>query len=117
MLRDLCREHGLGRLHQPAFRRRLVAALRDAGDLPAERVARLGRDRLNLLYRHFREPTPTAPKPWPHFTALELRLVREACLQFPFPVRFVRPFKGLLVELFEREWPALGQKLARLSGQ
>ncbi len=34
----------------------------------------------------------------------------------PFPVRFVRPFQGLLAEMLERGRPDLAKKVARMSG-
>ena len=40
----------------------------------------------------------------------------EACVSAPFRVRFVRPFKSVLVELFQEEWPDLARKLTALSG-
>ena len=110
-----CREHHLGGRNQPAFRRLLVESLRGADPELARRVARLGRGKLNLLYWHFRDPVPSV-NPRPNFTAQELRLVSEACIAAPFPVRLVRPFKHLLVELFQEDWPELARKLSSLGG-
>lgn len=115
-LSELSARQALSRRHQSAFRRLLVASLRQADPALAGRIARLSRDKANLLYWHFREHTPAAPAPPTQFTAQELRLVAEACVKAPFPVRFVRPFKDMLIELFEEEWPALARKLAGLSG-
>ena len=111
----LCREHDLGGRHQPAFRRLLVEALRNACPALADRIARLGKAKLGVLYWHFRERTPTI-RTRPQFTTQDLRLIVEACLTAPFRVRLVRPFKHVLIELFQEEWPALARKLARLSG-
>jgi hypothetical protein len=116
-LSELCARQALNRRHQPAFHRLLVASLRRADPALADRIARLSRDKVNLLYWHFRGQTPAAPAPPAQFTSQELRLVAEACVKVPFPVRFVRPFKEMLVELFEEELPALARKLAGLSGQ
>jgi hypothetical protein len=115
-LAELCARQALARRHQPAFHRLLVQALRSADPALADRVARLSRDKLNLLYWHFRGPAPAAPPSPTEFTPQEMRLVAEACAKVPFPVRFVRPFRGMLIELFEEEWPGVARKLARLSG-
>ena len=115
---DHCRRLGLGNRHQPAFRRLLVGSLRGQSHALAARISRLGRGKLNLLYWHFRERTPLVAKCCPYeFTRVEMQLVEEACVMVPFPVRFVRPFKSLLIELFQEEWPDLARKLACLSGQ
>jgi hypothetical protein len=112
---DLCRWQRLGRLHQPAFRRHLADALKDINPDLAKRIARLGRAKLSVLYWHFRERTLVVKSPT-QFTTQDLQLVAEACVTAPFPVRLVRPFKTVLVELFQDDWPGLARKLARLSG-
>lgn len=112
---DLCREHDLDGRHQPAFRRLLIQALRDVSPALADRIARLGKAKLGVLYWHFRERPPT-DHTRPQFTVQDLRLVAEACLTAPFRVRLVRPFKHVLIELFQEEWPALARKLVHLSG-
>ena len=113
---DVCHEHRLDQLSQPAFHRRLMETLRRLAPALADRIARLGRAKRTLLYWHFRTRTPVV-RPRLTFTAQDLRLVAEACLTVPFRVRVVRPFKHVLVELFQEECPALARKLARLSGR
>jgi len=116
-LADLCRHHGLGNQSQPAFKRLLVEALRAPRPALADRVVRLRRRQLDLLYWHFRErTTPPVKGGSDDFTRDELRLIAEACVSAPFRVRFVRPFKAVLVELFQEEWPELAFKLDALSG-
>jgi hypothetical protein len=112
---DLCRELDLCGRHQPAFHRLLVQALRDVSPALATRIARLGRTKVGVLYWHFRE-RPTIIRTPPQFTAQDMRLLAEACHMVPFRVRQVRPFKHVLIELFQEEWPALARKLTRLSG-
>jgi hypothetical protein len=113
---ELCQEHNLGSCNQPVFHRLLVQALRGTCPALATRLSRLGRSKRTILYWHFRTRTP-AVRTRPQFTAHDLRLVAEACQTVPFRVRIVRPFKHVLVELFQDEWPDLAQKLARLSGR
>src|SRR5262249_46600743 len=111
------RRHGLGHRSQPVFKRLLGALLCGPHPELADRVCRLRRGQLDLLYWHFRERTPP---PWvtcPHeFIGDELRLLAAACASGPCSVRFVRPFKGVLIELFQEEWPGLARKLSALSG-
>jgi hypothetical protein len=111
---EMSRRHGLGGRNMPAFKRLLVEALSGVSFNLARRVANLRGRRLELLYFHFR-PRPAAAIRH-DLTAPELRLVEEACVAAPFPVRFVKPFKGLLVEMLERSRPELADKVARMSG-
>ena len=118
-----CREQGLAARSQPAFKRSLVQALADASPALSRRVAGLGGARLNLLYLHFHFATRPAADAPPaadvegRFTPGELQTLAEACGSVPSPVRFVRPFRRVLVELFEEVAPALARKLDRLSGR
>jgi hypothetical protein len=114
---DLCRRHGLGHRSQPVFNRLLGALLCGRHPELADRLCRLRRGQLDLLYWHFRERTSPPWNAYPQeFSGDELRLLAEACAAAPFRVRFVRPFKSVLVELFQEEWPELARKLSALSG-
>jgi hypothetical protein len=113
---DLCRRHDLGRRHQPAFRRLLLAALQETCPALAGRLARLRRGEVDLLYRHFRERPAPAPERY-ELSSEELRTLAAACVTAPFTVRFVRPFRRMLVEVLQEEWPDLALKLAHMSGQ
>jgi hypothetical protein len=104
----------LGGRPRTDFKRLLVEALSDPSPNLTERISRLHGPDLGLLQDHFRERAPPADEP--AFTPEELRLVMEMCASTPFPVRFVRHFKGLLVELLRDAWPELSRKVARLSG-
>jgi len=117
-LTSLCRQHRLGERNLPTFKRLLVAALEAVAPELGRRVAGLRGSRLELLFHHFRDRTPLLPRAEPpEFTPEELVAVAEACQATPFPVRLVRPFKGVLIERFEGEWPDLARKLRWLSGQ
>jgi hypothetical protein len=113
-LRDLHRRHGLDGRNLPSFKRLLVEALRGVSGHLARRITSLRGRRLELLYFHFRTRPPTVVRH--DLNAEELRLVEEACVSAPFPVRFVKPFKGLLAEMLERSRPELAEKIARMSG-
>jgi hypothetical protein len=109
----------LGRCSRPAFRRNLVAALAGCSLPLAERVAALRRGELRLLHEHFSEPSftgvPTdepselSPDEWVAFA--------EACVSYPLPIRFVRPFRHMLVDLFRDASPELARKLEGLSAR
>jgi hypothetical protein len=101
-------------MHMPAFRRRLVAALNPVWPGLARKIARLRRGEMTLLYHHF-QPRP-ADGAGHGLSPDELRVLGEACVSSPFPVRFVRPFKGLLVEMLEGSLPELARKVERMSG-
>jgi hypothetical protein len=126
LLARACRHVQLGGCSRAAFNRLLVESLSSSSPGLAQRIACLRRTELSLLYDHFRErlrPTAEGDRQGSDvdggeqgFTPGELRVIAEACLSAPFHVRFVRPFKRVLVELFQEAWPALAQKLARLSG-
>jgi len=118
----LCRRLRLGRQHRPGFKRLLVQALASVAPELGKRLARLRRSELGLLYNQFQErigPGPGASAntgPRHDFTPAELQTVLDACVTPPSPVRFVRPFKHVLVELFAESAPELAQKLAHMSG-
>jgi hypothetical protein len=99
---------------QTAFKRLLIEALSGLSPNLAGRITRLHRDEFGILSNHFRERTHSARGH--DLTAEELQAVLEACVSPPFRVRFVRPFKDVLVELFQETWPELSRKVARLSG-
>jgi hypothetical protein len=112
----VCNRLNLGRCSRPAFRRGLVMALADDSSRLADKVASLRRPELRLLHEHFREPGETpgreepaclSPEEWVAFA--------EACVSYPLPVRFVRPFRHMLVELFRDVSPILARKLEGLS--
>ena len=112
----LCVQLKLGRTHQAAFKRALVAGLDGAEPALAERVARLRGRRLTVLYHHFRTPVPFAAGPAPHgLTADEVEAV-AAVATGPFHVRFARPLRGVLVEFFSELWPDPAGKLRQMSG-
>jgi hypothetical protein len=100
------------------FRRGLIAALAETGSPLAEKVGRLSRSEIRVLYEHFRalaghpireKPPGLSPEEWVAFS--------EACTSYPLPVRFVRPFRHMLVELFRELSPELARKLDRLSAR
>jgi hypothetical protein len=118
----LCYQLDLAFHPRPAFRRLLVEALRGVDLDLAGRVARLGHAELKLLQDHFRHrhcPVGTGNEvgAWDEFSPEEREFLAEACVSAPFPVRFVRPFKRLLVEMLHGAWPDLARKVARLSGR
>ncbi len=111
----LCRTHRLAEGHLPGFTRRLVELLQASCPPLAARVARLRRAQLTLLFRHFSDgPAPSGARP--ELSPEEKRALAAACEATPFPVRFVRPFRGLLVEMLEGPLPDLARKLAQMSG-
>ena len=104
----------------PAFKRLLAQALRGVDAALAERIARLRPSDLRLLCQHFGghggRPSAFGRSAMKiDFTAREKHLLAEACAATP--VRFVRPFKQLLVERFRETSPNLARKLAWLSGR
>ena len=118
------REHDLAARNQPTFKRLLIQALREVRPELAVRIAGLGRKRMDVLYGHFRfGPRPAADAPAPavdveqRFTPGEIQTLAEACGAAASPVRFVRPFRRVLVELFEEVSPRLARKLNRLSSR
>ena len=118
----LCHRLRLGRQHRPGFKRLLLQALSSAAPALAKRIARLRRSELGLLYDHFQErigpaigaDCPAGPRH--DFTPEELQTLLDAFAGPPSQVRFVRPFKNVLVEMFAESSPELAQKLARMSG-
>ncbi len=116
-VRRECLRLGLGRCSRPAFRRGLIAAL--AGHEPplADKIARLRRPALRVLHEHFHLPAE-APRPKRvDLTPDEWAAFAEACVSYPLPVRFVRPFRHMLVELFREVSPELASKLEKLTGR
>jgi hypothetical protein len=59
---------------------------------------------------------PSAEKP-AGLSAGEWIAFSEACISYPLPIRFVRPFRHMLVELFQDVSPELARKLNSLSGR
>ncbi len=115
LLAGPCRENALdGRSHL-AFRRLVAESLRGVAPALADRVARLGKSKLALLFFHFceRQAPPTTKA---DFTAEEMQVLGEACIAAPFHVRFARPFRDVLAEMLQRGWPGLAEKVERLSG-
>jgi hypothetical protein len=118
-IRRECLRLRLGRCSRPAFRRTLVGALAVRWLPLAERVAALRRAELRLLHEHFAEPsfksaptgepTELSPEEWVAFA--------EACVSYPLPIRFVRPFRHMLVDLFRDASPELARKLEGLSAR
>jgi hypothetical protein len=117
-IRRVCLRLRLARGPRSAFRRSLLAGLAERTPAVAERVARLRRSEIRLLFEHFSalgEKTDRdalsglTPDEWATFA--------EACVSYPLPVRFVRPFRHMLVELFRDVSPDLARKLERLSAR
>lgn len=104
----------LGGRRHAAVKRLLAAALVNLSPKLAWRITRLRRGELDLLSAHFQARAPAGVAH--DFTPEELRVVASACVSPPFRVRFVRSFKGVLVELLQESWPDLSRKVARLSG-
>jgi hypothetical protein len=116
-IRRECLRLNPGRCSRLAFRRGLIAALAVSSAPLADKVAGLRRSQLRLLHDHFTAP---AEKPveveYVELSPPEWQAFAEACVSYPLPVRFVRPFRHMLVELFRDVSPDLAQKLEKLSG-
>jgi hypothetical protein len=114
----VCTRLSLERCTRPAFRRSLIAALGEALSPLAQKVAGFTRAEFRVLYDHFRarDEDPLRGK----VSALsheEWVAFSEACVTYPLPVRFVRPFRHMLVDLFRDVSPELSRKLDRLSAR
>jgi hypothetical protein len=117
-IRRECVRLKLGRCSRPAFRRNLTAALAVRSLPLAERVAALNRAELRLLHEHFTEPFRGAASSEPvELSAEEWVAFAEACVSYPLPIRFVRPFRHMLVDLFRYASPELARKLEGLSAR
>ena len=117
---DHCKRQDLGKTHQAAFKRLLVAALGDDSPELADRITGLGRERINLLFWHFRErllPAGVHNSDAAMLTEEEWQTLSEACMSAAFPVRFIRQSKAYLVEFFRQSRPTLARKVHCLSGQ
>jgi hypothetical protein len=114
LLAGLCLQLDLGGRPQAAFKGLLVEALSGLSPDLAGQIARLSEAEIGLLHDHFRPRTGSEDEH--DLTPEELRVVLAACVSTPFPMRFVRHFKGLLVELLRVDWPELSRKVGRLSG-
>ncbi len=114
----VCFRLQLGRCSRPAFRRYLVASLSDDSPGLAQKVAGLRRPQLRLLHEHFQERTPASNcEESLDLSAEEWTAFTEACVSYPLPVRFVRPFRHMLVDLFRDVSPDLARKLELLSAR
>jgi hypothetical protein len=115
-IRRECLRLNLARCSRPAFRRGLVAALALQSSPLADKVASLRRTQIRLLHEHFRGPDETPVREAPaELSPEEWIAFAEACVSYPLPVRFVRPFRHMLVELFRDVSPVLARKLEGLS--
>jgi hypothetical protein len=118
--RALCRlseQLPLGGMDLSALQHFLVANLPlEQLDL-ANRIARLGDLRMQLLYKHLlgQNPADAVPCEWDAFTQAELKAVADAWGSFPYPIRFLRHFRKPLVHLLNDGSPDLAQKLAGLN--
>jgi hypothetical protein len=118
VIRRECVRLGLGRSSRTAFRRSLLMALAHKSSAVARKVARLRRSELRLLHEHFTDPFgPLACSGPCDLTPDEWVAFARACVSYPLPVRFVRPFRHMLVDLFRDAAPELAQKLERLSAR
>jgi hypothetical protein len=117
LIRHECVRLSLGRSSRPAFRRGLVAALSNRSTALAGKVARLRRSELRLLHDHFRESGAGLPVDGAPFSPEEWVAFAEACVSYPLPVRFVRPFRHMLVDIFRDVSPDLARKLESLSAR
>jgi hypothetical protein len=91
----------------------LPQALRRDFPQLAQRTARLGQAKAQLLYFHFR---PRTSSPREHkLSADEVQILSKVCREAPFRVRMVRQFKGVIVELLEALHPELAPKVDSLS--
>ncbi len=109
----LSRALGLPRYPLPAFRRLLLASLADRDPELAREVARLGSERFQLLYQHFRR-RPQA-KAGHGLTTEELEAVALAGGGLFSQARFARHLKGALVVVLRESNPVLAAKLEGLS--
>jgi hypothetical protein len=112
-----CRRYGLSERNLPSYRSRLVRGLAECNTELSVKVARLGRQQLNVLYGHFRYGRRSVNDIYPAigFTERDLRAVAEACVPVPYSVRFFRPYQCLLVETLRARHPELALNLSRLS--
>jgi hypothetical protein len=103
------------RRSRAVFRRELIAALTEDFAFLAGKVAGLRRTQLRLLQEHLRNPPDTSPREYSvNLSPDEWLAFTEACLSYPLPVRFIGPFRRMLVELFQDASPELARKLQRL---
>jgi hypothetical protein len=116
VIRRVCLRHHLDRVSSAAFQTELVAGLVTRWPGLAERVAILRRSEIELIYEHFKARSETIPEQEPSgFSSGEWIAFAEACVSYPLPVRFVRPFRYMLVDLFREASPELARKLEALS--
>ncbi len=109
----LCRSLDLTRYPLHTFKRRLLAALADTYPALGNLLARLPRDRVQLLYDHLRRQPPADR---PHgLTAEEVAAVAGAGMVLLSQARFARLLKRTLASRFREECPDLATKLERLS--
>jgi hypothetical protein len=117
-IRRECLRLNPGASSRSAFRRGLVTALATKSTAVARKVAGLRRSELRLLHEHFSEPIELAIRDKPcALNPDEWVAFAEACVSYPLPVRFVRPFRHMLVDLFRDVSPELARKLERLSAR
>lgn len=118
VIRRECLRLNLAHHSRSGFRQGLMAALADHSSLLAHKISRLRRSQLKLLHEHFRGrddvfaregSVELSPEEWVAFA--------EACVSYPLPVRFVRPFRHMLIELFHDASPNLARKLEGLSAR
>jgi hypothetical protein len=116
VVRRECVRLNLGRSSRSAFRRGLVTALAAKATPVARKIASLRRSELRLLHEHFTEPFETiTPNEPAELSPDEWVAFAQACVSYPLPIRFVRPFRHMLVDLFRDVSPDLARKLERLS--
>jgi len=118
-LRRLCRPHLAFPLDLTAFRQLLLFALSDTRPDLAERIAGLDRRHVRLLHDHFaaRAAAGRSAAQGHGLGPEELRVLREACRCYPAAVRFMCPFRANLVNVLREVFPALAEKVRRLSDE
>jgi hypothetical protein len=109
----LCDALDLSRYPLHTFKRLLLASLADCFPELAQRVAGLGRTKVQLLYQHLRR-SPQAERGH-GLTDEEVKRFARAGLPLLTQARFVHLLKRALVHRLRGECPSLAAKLERLS--
>ncbi len=120
-LAHVCSRLNLHRSQPRQFKRLLIQDLRYVSPSLAQRIVAFRWTELRLVFDHFAvgacPTTEGIPKdPLHEFDLLELMMIAEECAAGPFPIRFIRQFKRVLVERLLESWPILAGKLSWLSG-
>jgi len=109
----LCRSLELTDYSLPAFKQLLQLCLAERSPALAARVAGLGRQRLQLLYRHFRERP--RPRRGHGLNGAEVAAVQAAGVPLMAQARFIHLLKRAVVRRLAGAYSDLAAKVERLS--